>query len=84
MGKGKPEEKNERKLNKLTYCTSLSPSAHSPIKYEDSELFAKSCDNVLPCSGSPVLFVAWEKLNCFPEQVVSVQIVGVDISPFDG
>ena len=61
----------------------LSPSTHSPIKYVVSELFAKSCDDVLPCFCSPVPFVAWGKLKCFPEQVVSVQIVGVDISPFD-
>ena len=63
---------------------SLSPSTPSLVEYVISELFAKLCDDVLPCFGSPIPLVAWEKLNCFRKQVVSVQIVGVDISPFDG
>ena len=62
----------------------LSPSTQNPVKCVVSELFAKSCNHVIPLLGSPVPFVAWEKLNCFPKQVVPIQIMGVDISPFDG
>jgi hypothetical protein len=31
----------------------------------------------------PVPLIAWEKLLCFPVQVVSIQIVGVDLSTFN-
>jgi hypothetical protein len=52
MATGRASKKNEGKVNKLNYCTLLSPSAHSPIKYKVSELFAKSCDYVLRGSGT--------------------------------
>jgi hypothetical protein len=80
---GKPVEKKESKVKQLTCCSSLSPSTYRPVKLVVSELFTKSRDDVRPCFGSPVPFEAWEKLNCLPVQVVSVQIVGVDLSLFD-
>ena len=80
MGTGRASRKTERKVNNSP--TARRFRTHSPVEYVVPELFAKSCDDVRPCFGSPVPFVAWEKLNCFPEQVVAVQIVGVDGSLF--